>query len=52
MVGNDTEHDLAAAQVGIPTFLVETWMIDRLDGAFQSDMRGDHDGLLEFLQKV
>jgi FMN phosphatase YigB (HAD superfamily) len=52
MVGNDTEHDLAAGQVGIPTFLVETWMIDRLDGVFQSDMRGDHDGLLEFLQKV
>lgn len=52
MVGNDTEHDLAAARVGIPTFLVETWMIDRLNGAFRSDMRGDHDALLDFLQKV
>ncbi|KIH75980.1 FMN phosphatase YigB, HAD superfamily [Geoalkalibacter ferrihydriticus] len=52
MVGNDTEHDLAAGQVGIPTWLVDTWMIDRLDGAFHSDFRGDHQGLLRFLREI
>ncbi|MDO3377616.1 HAD family hydrolase [Geoalkalibacter halelectricus] len=52
MVGNDTEHDLAAGLVGIPTWLVDTWLIDRLGGAYQSDYRGDHQNLLTFLQQV
>lgn len=50
MVGNDTEHDLAARSAGIPTFLVETWMIDRGD-TFQPDYRGDHRQLLHFLSE-
>ncbi len=50
MVGNDTEHDLAAAGVGIPTFLVDTWLIDRLEGDFHCDFRGGHQDLLHFLQ--
>ena len=42
MVGNDTGHDLAARQVGIPTFLVDTWLEDRCNGLFASDFRGSH----------
>ncbi len=45
MVGNDTEHDLAASQLGIPTFLVDTWMVDRLGGAWQADFVGGHGDL-------
>lgn len=48
MVGNDTEHDLAAVEAGIPTFLVDTWLVDR-KGEFQADWRGGHPQLLEFL---
>ena len=48
MVGNDTSHDLAAGQVGIPTCLLTTWRIDR--GAhFVADWEGSHPALLEQL---
>lgn len=50
MVGNDTEHDLAAAAVGIPTFLVDTFMVDRLEGDFSSDYRGSLDDLFALLR--
>ena len=52
MVGNDTEHDLAARHAGIPTYLVDTWLIDRLEGEFHADFRGCHKDLLSFLQKI
>jgi len=50
MVGNDTEHDLAASAVGIPTFLADTYLVDRLDGAFRSDLRGSLADLLRLLK--
>ena len=49
MVGNDTSHDLAARTVGIPTFLVDTFLVDRCQGAFVTDFRGGHDDLLRWL---
>ena len=49
MVGNDTEHDLAAGALGIPTFLVDTWMIDRTGGDYRADYRGSHLDLFRFL---
>jgi FMN phosphatase YigB (HAD superfamily) len=52
MVGNDTEHDLAARDVGIATFLVDTWLADRLDGDFETDYRGGHPELLSFLEGI
>ena len=52
MVGNDTEHDLAARQAGIPTFLVDTWLVDRRDGEFITDFRGGHLDLFRFLGKL
>ncbi len=52
MVGNDTEHDLAARNVGIATFLVDTWLADRLYGDFETDYRGGHPELLQFLGRV
>ena len=52
MVGNDSRHDLAAREVGIPTFLVDTWLIDRCQGDFTTDLRGDHSFLLDFIMAI
>ena len=51
MVGNDTEHDLSASQLGVKTFLVDTWMIDR-DSPFIADHRGSHLDLYHFLGQL
>lgn len=50
MVGNDTEHDLAARQAGIRTFLVDTWLEDRTQNGFVTDFRGSHEDLLDFVE--
>ena len=50
MVGNDTTQDLSAAAIGIETFLVDTWVVEREGGAWDSDHRGDHSALQRFLQ--
>jgi FMN phosphatase YigB (HAD superfamily) len=52
MVGNDTEHDLGAGQAGIATFLVDTWMVDRLQGAWACDFRGGHPELFRFVESL
>lgn len=50
MIGNDTLHDLAAATVGMPTFLADTYLIDRTRGDYRSDYRGSLDDLLTLLR--
>jgi FMN phosphatase YigB (HAD superfamily) len=52
MVGNDSGHDLAARKVGIPTFLIDTWLIDRCHGDFMTELRGDHRALLDFIMAI
>lgn len=52
MVGNDTEHDLAARRLGIPTFLLDTWLIDRTAGDFCADYRGGHPELLSLVESL
>ena len=52
MVGNDTEHDLAAREAGIATFLVDTWLVDRRDGDFTTDFRGGHPELLALVRTL
>lgn len=52
MVGNDTEHDLAARKVGIPTFLVDPWLIERNGPHYSCDWRGDHTQLGIFLETL
>jgi len=49
MVGNDTLQDLSAAAVGIETFLVDTWVVEREGRQWSSDHRGNHDELRRFL---
>jgi len=51
MVGNDTGHDLSARAVGITTFLLDTWMIDRTQGDFICDYRGNHAALQAFIDQ-
>jgi len=46
MVGNDTEHDLAAAAVGIQTCLLTPWLIDRTKGCYRTNWQGSHEELL------
>jgi len=52
MVGNDTEHDLGARSAGIPTFLVDTWLLDRAKGNYVTDFRGGHLDLFRFLGQL
>ncbi len=52
MIGNDTEHDLAARQAGVATFLVDTWLVDRCEGAFATDFRGGLDDLYKFVGEL
>jgi len=52
MIGNDTEHDLAARFAGVPTFLVDTWLIDRSAGVFTTDYRGDLAALYRFVDRL
>ena len=51
MVGNDTEHDLSASHLGMTTFLVDTWLIDRRP-EFVPDFRGSHLDLFRFLGQL
>ncbi len=51
MVGNDLSHDLAAAAVGMKTYLVDTWLIDRGGSDWPCDYRGDHSSLQIFLRE-
>lgn len=52
MVGNDLSHDLAAGSIGMKTFLVDTWLVDRGGPSWPCDHRGDHAALQDFLQKI
>lgn len=51
MVGNDTQHDLAAHAVGMQTFLVDTWIVEREGASWPCEQRGDHLQLQQFLRK-
>lgn len=51
MIGNDLNHDLAATAVGMQTYLVDTWLIDRGGHEWSCDYRGDHGSLQKFLQE-
>ena len=50
MVGNDTSHDLSATEVGMTTWLVDSYMLEREGQAWEPDYRGSHQDLLEFFR--
>ncbi len=49
MVGNDTSHDLAAVAIGMQTYLVDTWLVERDGPKWPCENRGDHADLQRFL---
>ncbi|MDT8440143.1 MAG: HAD family hydrolase [Desulfuromonadales bacterium] len=51
MVGNDTEHDLSAGELGMQTCLLTTWQIDRGQGRYRPDWQGEHAELLQLLHR-
>ena len=51
MVGNDLSHDLSAVAVGMRTYLVDTWVIDREGPEWPCENRGDHSSLQRFLRE-
>ena len=51
MVGNDVNHDLSAVAIGMRTYLVDTWVIDREGPEWPCENRGDHSSLQKFLQE-
>lgn len=52
MVGNDTHQDLSAAAIGMKTFLVDTWIVEREGTQWPCENRGDHGALQHFLQQL
>jgi len=49
MIGNDVEEDIIASKLGIKTYLVENYMINRSGNEFYSDFRGTYKDLYEFI---
>ncbi len=52
MVGNDTEYDLPAQQAGLPTFLLDTCLIDERNRSAHADFRGGHHDLLALVRCI
>lgn len=52
MVGNDVEEDIVASKLGIKTFLVEDFMIDRGNIELHPDFRGLYKGLYDFVDNL
>jgi FMN phosphatase YigB (HAD superfamily) len=50
MIGNDSNHDLAATGAGMTTYLVDTYLVERPGRRWPSDYRGNHAELLRFLR--
>lgn len=49
MVGNDVDEDLVARQIGMKTFLVEQYLINRTGRDFETDFRGTLEDCLNLL---
>ncbi len=50
MVGNDTSHDLSATAIGMTTWLVDRYLLERDGPTWEPDYRGSHQDLLDFLR--
>ncbi len=51
MVGNDLSHDLAAVNVGMKAYLVDTWLVEREGPRWPCEARGNHSDLRAFLAR-
>ncbi|MFP4697762.1 MAG: HAD family hydrolase [Eubacteriales bacterium] len=48
MVGNDVQEDLVVRELGMPTYLIEDYMIDRKDKPVESDYKGSYEDFYKF----
>jgi len=52
MVGNDVEEDLIAQKIGMQTFLVEDYLLNRHDLPINADYRGSLKELYQFVVQL
>ncbi|MDY6826050.1 MAG: HAD hydrolase-like protein [Bacillota bacterium] len=52
MAGNDTHEDLIAAKVGMDTYLVDDYILNRIEGEAKSDHRGKLEDLIGFIKTL
>ncbi len=52
MVGNDVEEDLVAREIGMKTFLVNTYLINRKEMPIETDYRGSLADYLELISSI
>ncbi len=52
MIGNDAEEDMAAASLGIPTFLLTDCLINRVDAPLSNWPHGGFDELQQWLDAL
>jgi FMN phosphatase YigB (HAD superfamily) len=52
MVGNDVEEDLVAKEIGMKTFLVDTFLINRREMPIVTDYRGSLTDYLELISRI
>jgi len=51
MIGNDVDEDLAAAKLGIKTFLVKDFLINRTSKQYTADFEGTLEDLFSFVKE-
>lgn len=52
MVGNDVQEDIIAGQLGISTFLIEDYIINRTSDGINADFVGSYENFLSFVDKL
>lgn len=52
MVGNDIEEDLIVREIGMKTFLIETYAINRKNIEYETDYHGNIEDLFNFLKQL
>lgn len=52
MFGNDVEEDLVAGKLGIKTFLVDDYLINRSGSSFKYDYRGKLRDVIKFIEEL
>ncbi|HHZ13876.1 MAG: HAD family hydrolase [Caldicoprobacterales bacterium] len=50
MVGNDVQEDLIAGELGIETYLITDYLIDRNNGDIESTYKGNYQDFYEFVK--
>ena len=52
MVGNDVQEDIVSKKLGIKTFLIEDYLIDRKQPYYEPDFKGSLNDFYEFANKL